>query len=274
MSRLVGIAVGIGLSLVCDISCAGGPVRAGCAAWGSQAACARPSLHAAYGWKPGHVAYVPNPVLPRHADREPGFDMRHHRRRFVYGKERTNAGFFPGGYAAAQDDWDQSGLGGSCPAANWRTDQDVAIQDQAGRGDEARQGKFASRQAKRQPVGHTAGEGNGHVARSAPARLSPEQFDRQTGKISWPEALQGDTMETARRGLERLAAGQPASGDAAKNRSHEVRELTEQIKEQLKGQIREIPPADYVAARKFLNGLADELRPHDATIDLLADARR
>jgi hypothetical protein len=147
--------------------------------------------------------------------------------------------------------------------------------DDAQAPDDVRQGKAArnrSRHVERRPAGHT--EGTNHTASPAPVLLSPEQFDRQRGKIFWPEALRDEALAAARRQLEQLSVpGQPTSPDGVQDRSREIGELTEEIKEQLKTQIHDIPPAEYIAARKFLDGLAGELRSAVVMAGQVADSR-
>jgi hypothetical protein len=109
------------------------------------------------------------------------------------------------------------------------------------------------------------------ASRPAATRLSAEQFDRQTGVIQWPEALQDEGMAAEREAIEELAAAQATNPEAARPDYREVRRLTEQMKEQLKGRVRDLPTGEYVGAKKFLDALACELCPKPARQGLAAN---
>lgn len=97
-----------------------------------------------------------------------------------------------------------------------------------------------------------------HATRPA-VRLSAEQFDRRTGAIQWPEALQVESLAAQRGAIENLAAAQADSPETAQPDRSEVRRLTAEMKEQLKGRIRDLPVGEYVDAKKFVDALASEL---------------
>jgi hypothetical protein len=142
--------------------------------------------------------------------------------------------------------------------------------------DEARRANAAAqreRLAERRLADHRWVRDNSHPAAPHLAGLSPDQFDRQTGRISWPEVLQGEAFNASRRTLEQLAADRSADRDAAKSGNSEMCKLIEEIKNQLREQITEMPCTEYIAARKFLDALANELRSEDTKPELAADRR-
>ena len=117
------------------------------------------------------------------------------------------------------------------------------------------------------------------ATRTAPAtasrpvvlRLSAEQFDRETGVIQWPETLRDEGMASQREAIEKLAAARASNPDTAQPDRLEVRRLTAEMKEQLKGQIQDIPASKYVGAKRFLDALVSELCPKPAKQELAAN---
>jgi hypothetical protein len=93
-----------------------------------------------------------------------------------------------------------------------------------------------------------------------PKRLSPSELDAVTGGVSWPILLRDDRYSQGRAELERLFAQRAASGTIGAQDYLKIRETTDAMLEQLKGQVRDVPPSDYVAARRFLESLAYESR--------------
>ncbi len=90
-----------------------------------------------------------------------------------------------------------------------------------------------------------------------PPRLNPSQLDPQTGKITWPATLLGKEYDKQRSALEELfviRAHTSASGDMAQKAHTAAREM----QNVLKANIRDILPAQYIAARTFLDSLGRE----------------
>ena len=152
-------------------------------------------------------------------------------------------------------------LSTSAAAMNWQAARAMAIQN---RGDAVRSyydsklAYAAYLRSQRKPADYAAVAGSS--ATPAPKRLSPEQFDRRTGTIAWPMALRSEAYEALRGQVDELVApGAPTSPEAIEARARDLRKLAGEMKEQLKEEIREIAPRDYVAARMFLEALANEL---------------
>lgn len=92
-----------------------------------------------------------------------------------------------------------------------------------------------------------------------PHRLTTAELDPVTRTIHWPGVLQGERFAQQRAALEELFAGrQPSDHGAASTFYREVRKNVELLGSLLREQIRELSPAEYVAARKFLEGLQNE----------------
>ena len=295
---LAVLAVGIGFSLVCDVSRAGGPIHVGYAAGSYAAGYATGSLHAARAPVPVQRPDVPWPVRPVYSPVQvpPSSSLnsvppRHcHGNTRYYGYSRVPDVLFVPDEIGPNVDWspgntttpDGSAPGYPAPfqtSANQESAPRVAKHEPAeasGTRDEAQPteetGAASPQPSPRVETNAVAKKNRPRVTQNATG-LSPEEFDRQTGKITWPKPLQGDATDDARRGLEELAAtGRPISFDAVQDRNCEIRNLVEAIRQELKEQIREMRPPEYLSARKFLDGLAAELRSESVRIDLAADS--
>ena len=91
----------------------------------------------------------------------------------------------------------------------------------------------------------------------APPAPLTSQFDPSTGKINWPIALQTDNFAELRKELESLFAARAHTGTTADLTEAIVKDVRE-MREELRKRIREMPSGQYIEARKFLDGLAQE----------------
>lgn len=92
---------------------------------------------------------------------------------------------------------------------------------------------------------------------SAESLLS-SQYNRQTGQVIWPEALQTAPFTDERLELEKLLEMRVHTGEST-SLDQQAFETTEAMLATLKNQIRNIPASDYIDAKRFLGLLADEL---------------
>ncbi len=94
---------------------------------------------------------------------------------------------------------------------------------------------------------------------STPERPSNYQVDPVRGVVHWPEVFQRDEFLAQRVELDYLFAQRSdrRSGLGSDN-CHRVKEKTEGMHEVLKSIIGEMSPAEYLAARKFVEALAYE----------------
>lgn len=85
----------------------------------------------------------------------------------------------------------------------------------------------------------------------APEGLTVSDYDPTTGALQWPEALQAPEFESQRLAIEWVVKnhGIGASG---------VEALAEQMEARLKTRVDDLDPADYIASKNFLTGLAVE----------------
>ncbi|HEX5102974.1 MAG TPA: hypothetical protein VFV87_04145 [Pirellulaceae bacterium] len=97
------------------------------------------------------------------------------------------------------------------------------------------------------------------AAKQAPDRLNPAQYDRTLGRLNWPAALQSDQFAEERAVLDSaFAARTPSDGGVGSAFGSGVRQLTDSMQARLQSQIRFMHQMDYLAAKKFLSGLAIE----------------
>ncbi len=89
----------------------------------------------------------------------------------------------------------------------------------------------------------------------APKSLSPGEMDPTTGQIAWPSALQQPSFASQRTAVDHSFAARARYGGLDYAEQMKVRETIESMSDQLKEQIRQIPPQDYVACRTFLRSL-------------------
>ena len=92
---------------------------------------------------------------------------------------------------------------------------------------------------------------------SVPARFALQELDND-GKILWPYVLTDKRFEAGRKKLESIFAKR--SRGLGSREFHEIKIVTDVMTETLKSIIREIPPVEYLAAKKLLKGLAYEAR--------------
>jgi hypothetical protein len=93
-----------------------------------------------------------------------------------------------------------------------------------------------------------------------PRRLGPSDLDVITGSISWPILLRSSDFAANRSTLEQIFAQRASSGVIGTPEYLQVYDLTAMMMDDLRQRIREVPPNDYVNARRFLESLAYEAR--------------
>jgi hypothetical protein len=91
-----------------------------------------------------------------------------------------------------------------------------------------------------------------------PKPLSPSELDLISGAVQWPMWLQIGDYAHGRAELEKVFASRASIGTISPADYMKVREVTTAMLGQLKGQIRDVPPAQYTAAKRFIESLAYE----------------
>jgi hypothetical protein len=92
-----------------------------------------------------------------------------------------------------------------------------------------------------------------------PTRLSSSQYDRASGLVKWPEALQTEAFAKDRAALEELLVVKAHTGHTG-NINQKIYDAAKAMQARLKSQIRDLHPNVYLDARKFLDYLAAEAR--------------
>jgi hypothetical protein len=94
---------------------------------------------------------------------------------------------------------------------------------------------------------------------NAPDNLTEQQYDRTLGRLTWPALLNGDEFKAEREALNRaFLVRSPSDSGAATAFYAEVQQIAGSMEAKLLGKIDQVMPAEYVAAKKFINGLAYE----------------
>ncbi len=92
-------------------------------------------------------------------------------------------------------------------------------------------------------------------------RLSSSQLDPITGYLAWPRLLTTPPFADLRRDLDRLYAERAGSkGAIGYDKYGQILERVDQMQELLRSMIKQVPPADYIDARRFLESLGHEAR--------------
>ncbi|WP_298868328.1 hypothetical protein [uncultured Gimesia sp.] len=85
-------------------------------------------------------------------------------------------------------------------------------------------------------------------------RLNSSQLNPATGEISWPESLMGNEFQASRDKLQELYSLKNSTG-VTSSLSRQISDEANSMKNLLRGQIRNMLPNDYLAARGFIEGL-------------------
>lgn len=94
-----------------------------------------------------------------------------------------------------------------------------------------------------------------------PARPDSSQLDPTFGRINWPASLKADRFADYRNKLNRLFAERAAgTGGQDTDNYYQVLDVTRQFREELKGHLTDMRPMEFMAAKKFIDGLAYEAR--------------
>jgi len=90
-----------------------------------------------------------------------------------------------------------------------------------------------------------------------PKRLTPNQSDPLTGSLSWPLVLQDEAFAADRQALDSLFAAKAANhGQVTLDQYQKIKTATAALDRALHARIKEYPPQAYVAAKKYVEGLA------------------
>ncbi len=102
----------------------------------------------------------------------------------------------------------------------------------------------------------------GYVAiarKAAPDRLGPYQYDRASGRLTWPTALMGGEFAADRAAVE-MAFSTRTPGDfgAGTDFYAHVKQIADDMQARLQPQVASLSPMEFIAAKKFLSSLSYE----------------
>jgi hypothetical protein len=100
-----------------------------------------------------------------------------------------------------------------------------------------------------------------HIAQMGkPRRLTPSELDTISGQIAWPIVLQAVEFAPYRDQLNQLFAQRASSGVLGLDQYLNADRVTTSMLDVLRRHIFDVPPVDYMAARRFLESLSYESR--------------
>lgn len=91
------------------------------------------------------------------------------------------------------------------------------------------------------------------------AGLSNLQVDPNTGDVTWPEVLQAEKFATSRAALQDLLKVRAHTGATA-DINQQIFDSATLFRNELRDEIRNLPPSGYIEARRFLDQLITESR--------------
>jgi len=91
-----------------------------------------------------------------------------------------------------------------------------------------------------------------------PFRLTDKDVDRAGGTVQWPEALQADRFNELTKKVDAMVADGVNSDKSAKQFFSELGELNTMANQAVVS--KEMKSSDYAKARRFITGLANEVR--------------
>jgi len=95
--------------------------------------------------------------------------------------------------------------------------------------------------------------------KEAPERLAQHQYEPFNGRLNWPAALTAQEFAAHREAMNEMFAKRTTHDVGAETEFHAtVREVTDEMEVMLQARIDHMPPMEYTAAKKFLNGLERE----------------
>lgn len=90
----------------------------------------------------------------------------------------------------------------------------------------------------------------------APSQLSASELDPLTGQISWPTILKEDSYKESRDRLNELYSERAKIGSLTSEQMQEAKQLADALATDLKANINNYPPQQYIQAKKFLDGVS------------------
>ena len=107
-----------------------------------------------------------------------------------------------------------------------------------------------------------------------PSRLDVALVRADTGEFRWPAALRDAEFDATRAEIEHLFAMRPLVGGGLGSENHfHIERAARRMRDDLTARVRSLPPADYVHAKRFLDGLTQLSSQDDALAAAPVDQR-
>jgi hypothetical protein len=177
-----------------------------------------------------------------------------------YGSPGTAAGSALQGMASAISAAGSYNLATSNAAINAAQAEKLALQNAYGCVNgyfDLRAGNRLARAAERGP-NLTSEQLNRIAQESAPKPLTTQQVDPISGKIFWPDLLQDEKFQAQRETLQTAFEERANRGAMPLPELRKAREAAEAMLDALTDMIRDVPPSDYLPAKRFLQSVAYE----------------
>lgn len=99
-----------------------------------------------------------------------------------------------------------------------------------------------------------------HYAQAGkPQQLKPEQLNPSDGQINFPRALRKESFATDRQQLEQISSRRAAAGNKISDDDfYKAQDLIKDMEKDLKAQVSDIEPQEYIDSKQFLQSLAFE----------------
>lgn len=99
------------------------------------------------------------------------------------------------------------------------------------------------------------------VANSLPDQLTPQEYDRGTGKVTWPHILRTNEYDAFRNRIDELMSKRSAENDGDGSPfQREIASLVDAMKMLLKNNINTVTDSQYADAKAFLRSLDYEVK--------------
>lgn len=181
------------------------------------------------------------------------------------GSALSGAGAALSGMGQAMSGAGQRNLANSAAAINWTQAQSNAMQNQIQHVNtywEIRNTGREQQKAERLAL-HGPPPSAEQIARwnhgRDPKPLGQNQLNPVTGQLTWPSFFAQPTFEEDRNAINELLAKSATYGGLGYPDQTKARETLDEMAGQLKDQIRNISPSDYMASRTFLNSVSFDL---------------
>jgi hypothetical protein len=162
------------------------------------------------------------------------------------------------GYAAVMSSAGQANYFNSLAAVNFQDARSRSIQNNKAYVESYFYMKQANAGA-RKPVRLNTEQLTAIAKDAAPDRLSQQDYDSTLGRLHWPAALLADDFAPERDALESMFRNRsPGDVGAGSTFYADVKQLSSTLQAKLGNHVTELDPAQYIAAKKFLQGVTVE----------------